>query len=179
MMRHRYYEDVNHIASRIRGICSISHSTVSLQATEKAFGVKPSEQTVLLRKLLFNAEVMESHILHIMFLAAPDFLGVGSVFPLINTHKDIIVMSLRLKRLSYNLAEALAGRKKHHLSCIVGGFAKLPQYSELEDLRKRLEDALIDLATIVDLFKTLKIPDFQRETEYIALKEENEYSFNS
>ncbi|MDD3678619.1 MAG: nickel-dependent hydrogenase large subunit, partial [Dehalococcoidales bacterium] len=179
MMRDRYYEDVNHIASRICGICSISHSTVSLQATEKAFGVKPSEQTVLLRKLLFNAEVMESHILHIMFLAAPDFLGVGSVFPLINTHKDIIVMSLRLKRLSYNLAEALAGRKTHPLSCIVGGFAKLPQYSELEDLRKRLEDALIDLATIVDLFKTLKIPDFQRETEYIALKDENEYTFIS
>ncbi|MFA5604410.1 MAG: Ni/Fe hydrogenase subunit alpha [Dehalococcoidales bacterium] len=179
MMRDRYYEDVNHIASRICGICSISHSTVSLQATEKAFGVKPSEQTVLLRKLLFNAEVMESHILHIMFLAAPDFLGVGSVFPLINTHKDIIVMSLRLKRLSYNLAEALAGRKTHPLSCIVGGFAKLPQYSELEDLRKRLEDALIDLATIVDLFKTLKIPDFQRETEYIALKDENEYAFIS
>ncbi|MFA6346720.1 MAG: nickel-dependent hydrogenase large subunit, partial [Dehalococcoidales bacterium] len=33
MMRDRYYEDVNHIASRICGICSISHSTVSLQAT--------------------------------------------------------------------------------------------------------------------------------------------------
>jgi coenzyme F420-reducing hydrogenase alpha subunit len=114
-----------------------------------------------------------------MFLAAPDFLGVGSVFPLVNTHKDIVVMSLRLKRLSYNLAEALAGRKTHPLSCIVGGFAKLPQYSELEDLRKRLEDALIDLAAIVDLFKTLKIPDFKRETEYIALKDENEYAFIS
>jgi len=179
MMRGRYYEDVNHIASRICGICSISHSTVSLQATEKAFGVKPSEQAVLLRKLLFNAEIIESHILHIMFLAAPDFLGVGSVFPLANTHKEIVVMSLRLKRLAYNLAEAIAGRKTHPLSCIVGGFAKLPSYGELESMRKRLEDALVDLDTIVDLFKTLKIPDFQRETEYIALKDENEYAFIS
>lgn len=177
MMRDRHYEDVNHIASRICGICSISHSTVSLQATEKAFGVKPSEQTILLRKLLFNAELMESHILHVMFLAAPDFLGVGSVFPLINTHKDIVVMSLRLKRLAYNLAEALAGRKTHPLSCIVGGFAKLPQPAELEALRKRLEEAFIDLDAIVDLFKTLKIPDFKRETEYIALKDESEYAF--
>jgi coenzyme F420-reducing hydrogenase alpha subunit len=179
MMRDRYYEDVNHIASRICGICSISHSTVSLQATEKAFGVKPSEQTILLRKLLFNAELLESHILHVMFLAAPDFLGVGSVFPLVNTHKDVVLMALRLKRLSYNLAEALAGRKTHPLSCIVGGFAKLPQYSELEALRKRLEDALVDLAAIVDIFKTLKIPDFTRETEYIALKDDNEYAFIS
>ncbi len=179
MMRERYFEDVNHIASRICGICSISHSTVSLQATEKAFGVKPSEQTILLRKLLFNAEVMESHILHIMFLAAPDFLGVGSVFPLVDTHKEVVVMALRLKRLSYNLAETLAGRKTHPISCIVGGFAKLPRHSELEALHKRMEDALIDLSAIVDLFKTLKIPDFNRETEYIALTDENEYAFIS
>jgi coenzyme F420-reducing hydrogenase alpha subunit len=61
----------------------------------------------------------------------------------------------------------------------VGGFAKLPQYSELEALRKRLEDALVDLAAIVDIFKTLKIPDFTRETEYIALKDDNEYAFTS
>jgi coenzyme F420-reducing hydrogenase alpha subunit len=179
MMRDRYYEDVNHIASRICGICSISHSTVSLQATEKAFGVKPSEQTLLLRKLLFNAEVMESHILHVMFLAAPDFLGVGSVFPLIDSHKDLVVMALRLKKLSYELAETLAGRKTHPISCIVGGFAKLPGYSELESLRNKLEDALADLNTVVDLFKTLKIPDFNRETEYIALKDDNEYAFIS
>jgi coenzyme F420-reducing hydrogenase alpha subunit len=88
-------------------------------------------------------------------------------------------MSLRLKRLAYNLAEAIAGRKTHPLSCIVGGFAKLPYYSELELMRKRLEDALVDVDIIVDLFKTLKIPDFQRETEYIALTDDNEYAFIS
>jgi coenzyme F420-reducing hydrogenase alpha subunit len=175
MMRDRYYEDVNHIASRICGICSISHSTVSLQATEKAFGVKPSEQTILLRKLLFNAELLESHILHVMFLAAPDFLGVGSVFPLVNTHKDVVIMALRLKRLSYNWLKRWQEEKTHPLSCIVGGFAKLPQYSELEACVK-VEDALVDLAAIVDIFKTLKIPDFTRETEYIALKDDNEYA---
>jgi len=179
MFRGRYYEDVPLIASRICGICSISHTTCSIQATEAAFGIQPSEQTLLLRKLLYNAETLESHILHILFLAAPDFLGVGSVFPLVETHKDVVLMALRLKKLAYNLAEALAGRKTHPISCIVGGFAKLPEIDVLKALRKRIEEALVDLDTVVALFKTLSIPDFVRETEYISLKDPKEYAFIS
>ena len=179
MFRGRSYEDVPLIASRICGICSISHTTCSIQATEAAFGIKPSEQTLLLRKLLYNAETLESHILHILFLAAPDFLGVGSVFPLVETHKDVVLMALRLKKLAYNLAEALAGRKTHPISCIVGGFAKLPEIDALKALRKRIEEALVDLDTVVELFKTLSIPDFVRETEYISLKDPEEYAFIS
>ena len=179
MLRGRYYDDVPYITSRICGICSIAHSTASIQATEAAFGIQLSEQTLLLRKLLFDAELIESHILHPLFLVAPDFLGVDSVFSLVETHKDIVVMALRLKKLGYNLAELLAGRKTHPLSCVVGGFAKLPDLGELEAIRKRLEDALVDLDTVVALFKTLSIPDFTRETEYIALKDPKEYAFIS
>ena len=179
MLRGRYYDDVSHIASRICGICSIAHSTASIQATEAAFGIQPSEQTLLLRKLLYSAELLESHILHALFLVTPDFLGVGSVFPLVATHKDVVLMALRLKKLAYNLAELLAQRKTHPLSCLVGGFAKLPDLSELEAIRGRLEDALVDLDATVELFKTLSIPDFVRETEYIALKDPKEYAFIS
>ena len=179
MLCGRYYEDVPHIASRICGICSIAHTTASIQAVEAAFGVQPLEQTLLLRKLLYNAELLESHVLHALFLAAPDFLGVGSVFPLVETHKDVVVMALRLKKLAYNLAEILAGRKTHPLSCVVGGFAKLPDPGELKAIKKRLEDARADFDVIVKLFKTLQIPDFVRETEYIALKDPREYAFIS
>ncbi len=179
MLRGRFYEDVPHIASRICGICSIAHTTASIQAVEAAFCIQPSEQTLLLRKLLYDAELLESHVLHVLFLIAPDFLGAGSVFPLVETHKDIVVMALRLKKLAYNLAEALAGRKTHPLSCVVGGFAKLPQLSELRTLRMRLEEALSDLDTVVQLIKTFNIPDFTRETEYISLKDTREYAFIS
>jgi sulfhydrogenase subunit alpha len=177
MLRGRSYEDVPMIASRICGICSIAHTTASLQAIEAAFGVQLTEQSILLRKLLFNAELLESHVLHTLFLAAPDFLGAPSVFPLVDTQKDVVVMAVRLKKLAYNLAEAIAGRKTHPLTCTVGGFAKMPDINELQSLKKRLEDARPDFETIVKLFKTLSVPDFQRETEYIALKDKNEYAF--
>lgn len=179
MLIGRSYEDVPYIASRICGICSIAHSTASIQAVEAAFGIQPSAQTMMLRKLLFNAELLESHVLHAYFLAAPDFLGVGSVFPLVATHKEVVLRALRLKRLAYNLAELLAGRKTHPLSCVVGGFARLPDTAGLKAIRQRLAEAVPDLEATVELFKTLKAPDFTRETEYIALKDSQEYAFIS
>ncbi len=176
MLRGRYYDDVSHISSRICGICSIAHSTASIQATEAAFGIKLTEQAMLLRKLLYDAEYLESHVLHVYYLAVPDFLGVGSVFPLVATHTEAVVRAARLKKLAYNLAELLAGRKTHPISLVVGGFARIPAASDLKAIRKRLEDALVDLDATVELVKTLKVPDFIRETEYIALKDPKEYA---
>ena len=179
MLRKRHYSDVQHISSRICGICSISHSTASLQASEAALGVPISKQTRLLRKLLFNAEMLESHILHAYFLAAPDFLGVGSVFPLVETHKNVVVRAMRLKRLAYHMADLIAGRKTHPISCIVGGFSMLPDLEKLASVRDALQDALADFEATVELFATFSIPNFERETEYIALKDPNEYAFIS
>lgn len=181
MLRGRNYPDVPYIASRICGICSIAHTTASIQAVEAAFDVKLTPQARILRKLLFNAEILESHVLHTLFLAAPDFLGVDSVFPLVETHKDIVVMAMNLKRLAYRFADAIAGRKTHPLSCIVGGFAKYPDAAEMKKLQKELKASIKDLDVIVSLFKSLLpgIPDFNRETEYIALKDPAEYAWIS
>jgi len=179
MLRGRHYNDVPHIASRICGICSISHSTASILATEAALGIEVSEQTTLLRRLLFNAEVLESHVLHAYCLAAPDFLGVKSVFPLVKTHKDVVLRAMRLKRLAYRLAEILAGRKTHPISLMVGGFAKLPEPEQLVALRDALAESLTDYDATVELFASLTLPDFERQTEYIALQDEDDYAFIS
>ena len=171
------YDDVAHVASRICGICSISHSTASIQATEAAFGVMVSEQTWLLRKLLYDAEMLESHVLHVLFLVSPDFLGVDSVFPLVATHPEVVLMAVRLKKLAYNLAEIIAGRKTHPITPVIGGFSKLPSVEELKAVRERLVAAWKDVDLMVAVAKTLKIPDFDRPTEYVALKDTKEYAF--
>ena len=179
MLRGRHYDDVSHIASRICGICSISHTTASLLATEAAMRIRTSEQTRRLRKLLFNAELLESHVLHAYFLAAPDFLGVGSAFPLVETHKEEVVRAMRLKRLAYHLADVLAGRKTHPISCVVGGFAKLPDPEKLASVAVTLREAIADVDAMVELFSGITLPEFERETEYIALKDPQEYAFIS
>ena len=83
MLQGRNYDELRPITSRICGICSIGHSLASLKATEDALGIKITEQTGMLRRLAINAENMQSHILHVGYLAVPDLFGIGSVFPLV------------------------------------------------------------------------------------------------
>ncbi len=174
-LRGRPYQEVNHITSRICGICSIGHQMASLKATEAAMGITISEQTRLLRKLLLHGENMQSHVLHTYFLVAPDFFGAGSVFPLVKTHKEVVVRALTLKKLANDLCDVVGGRTVHPIRCKVGGFSCLPTISELEQMRARLEAARPDIDKTVELFASLKIPAFERETEYIALSATDEY----
>jgi sulfhydrogenase subunit alpha len=175
MLRGRPWHDAHVLASRICGICSVSHQLASLQATEAAFGLQPSEQTILLRKLLYAGEVIESHTLHLFVLAGPDFAGAGSIFPLID--KPAMLKGLKLKRLGNELMEIIGGRSIHPQATAVNGFGRLPRIQDLLLLQKDLQEALPNLGAVVDLYKNFQIPDFSRETEFISLKNTGEYAF--
>jgi sulfhydrogenase subunit alpha len=175
-VRGRSYLEVAHITSRICGICSIGHTLASLQATEAALGVKISEQTRLLRRILIQGENLQSHVLHSYFLAAPDFVGAPSVFPLVKTHPEVVVRALRMKKLANDLCDVFGGRTVHPITPTVNGFTKLPEINEIKGIRKRLVDASPDLEATLALFQTLQIPPFERETEYISLKSKEEYA---
>jgi len=177
MVRGRSYADAPHITSRICGICSIGHTIASLQGVEAALGVQPSEQTVLLRKLILHAETVQSHTLHVFYLAAPDFLGVKSVIPLATTHKEPLLQAIRLHRLANEWSDLIGGRTTHPINLVVNGWTRLPTQDELRALRQRLTEAIPDLEAWVKIFKTLDIPDFERETEYLALQRDDEYAF--
>ncbi|MBN1311832.1 MAG: Ni/Fe hydrogenase subunit alpha [Anaerolineae bacterium] len=177
MLRGRPYLESSHITSRICGICAVGHATASLRATEKALGVEPSEQTVLLRKINFHGEILDSHILHAYMLVAPDFLGVGSVIPLAKSAPDVVLRALRMKKLSGDMCATISGRHTHPIAMTVGGFTHYPSNDELYRLRERLEEARADVDATVELFQTLDMPDFERDTEYIALRKEEEYAF--
>ena len=47
----------------------------------------------------------------------------------------------------------------------------------MKALRARLVDARVDMDETVKLAKTLPWPQFNRETEYVALRKEDEYAF--
>jgi coenzyme F420-reducing hydrogenase alpha subunit len=177
MVRGQSYADAPHITSRICGICSIGHTVASLQGIEAAIGVHPSEQTVLLRKLILHAETVQSHTLHVFYLAVPDFLGVDSVIPLATTHKDALLRAVRLHRLANEWSDLLGGRTTHPITMVVNGWTRLPTQDELRALRQRITDAIPDLEAWIEIVKTLDIPDFERKTEYLALQRDDEYAF--
>jgi sulfhydrogenase subunit alpha len=177
MLRGRPYYEASHITSRICGICSVGHATASLRATENALRVEVSEQTQLLRKLLFHGEIIDSHVLHVYMLVAPDFFGAGSVLPLAASHPEVVLRALRIKKLSGDLCAMIAGRHTHPITLRVGGFTHLPTEKELLGMRERLVAAREDMDETLALLKTLPWPQFERETEYVSLQKEEEYAF--
>jgi len=179
MLHNRNYDELRSITSRICGICSIGHSLASLKATEDALGITISEQTEFLRRLAINGENMQSHILHIGYLALPDLFGVGSVFPLVQSkHKDSVKKIIHLHRLSNDMSDLICGRTTHPIRLVVGGFSAVPTARQLSDLKKRLQK---DLTVAEEVAKTIHgvidgFPTFTRETEFIALSSKKEYA---
>lgn len=165
------------ICGRICGICSIGHTLASIRAVENAFGIIPASQTQKLRLLLKHMETLQSHILHLYFLSAPDFLNAGSVFPLIKSHPDIVIKAAGIKKLANDMCDCIGGRRMHPTRPVVGGFTMLPDKKELIKFRERLQDAVNGLLFTAELFRTFNIPDFVRETEFVSLKGEVSYPF--
>lgn len=169
MLRGRSIFEAQHITSRICGICACGHTLASIGAAEDAIGFTPSKQTVELRKFLLHLENLDSHILHIYLLVAPDFLGVKSFVPLIDTHNEVVRRALRMKKQCNDVCDILVGRHIHPISSIVGGFTKLPKEKDLDLMLSILTGMRSDMAATVELAKTFKFPSFERETEYVAL----------
>jgi len=177
MLRGRPYEQASHLASRICGICAVAHATASLRATEHALGVEITPQTETLRRLAFCGEMIDSHVLHSYMLIAPDLVHLESVVALASRQPEIVVRALRMKKVAGDLCAALAGRHTHPIAMTVGGFHHLPATGELQALRDRLEAMGPDVAATVELFRSLPLPAFERETEYVALQHARGYEF--
>lgn len=176
MLVGRRYDEPSHITSRICGICSVSHTYASIKATESAMSIKPSEQTIKLRKLILHHECVQSNSLHVYFLAAPDYLGVGSVIPLIKTNPEIVNIALRIKKMANEMVRIIGGRAVHPITTVVGGFTKTPTEEDLYNMKNMLSAAYPDVKASVKILKTLKIPSFERKTEYLSITDSNDYA---
>jgi sulfhydrogenase subunit alpha len=177
-VRNRPYTELSHLTSRICGICSIGHALASLKATEDAMDIKISNQTELLRKIALHGENMQSHILHVGYLVAPDLFKVGSVFPLISSAPETVKKIIKLHRLANEMSELLCGRTTHPISLVPGGFSTIPSEKQLQTLKQRLVDSLPtcnEVANVI-LDNAHMLPDFTRETEYIGLTSKDEYA---
>ncbi|HVX38555.1 MAG TPA: Ni/Fe hydrogenase subunit alpha [Gemmatimonadaceae bacterium] len=178
LLRGQPYMQVAPILSRICAICSVAHALTSLAATERAFGVQVSEQTELLRELLFRGENIESHALHVFLLALPDYFGAASAPALAKSHPDAVALGLELKALGNAIQETIGGRAIHPVIPLLGGMSFVPDEQALERLRHALADAREKMRMAVDLVAALPADDVvDAETNFAALEMPAEYGY--
>ncbi len=172
----RHYTEVPEMACRICAICSASHRIVSTVAIEKAFGIQVDKQVTDLRRLLIWGEYVESHILHALYLALPDYVGHESVISALADFPDVVKIALKLKKLGNDLQILTGGREIHQVTPMVGGFSSYPTKQALMEIKDRINDARPDLQACVDVWAGLEEIPFHRETEYLAIRREDEYA---
>ncbi len=168
-------ERVPFLTSRICGICSISHALASIRALERAMQIEVPPVAEKTRLLAMHGETLQSHALHLFFLASPDFAGTGSVLPLMQSHPDLVRAGLQLKSLGNEISEVTTGRCTHPVSLVLGGISKAPERHRLETLLSMIRERKRALDIAADFFSTLNIPDFTRETEFISLSNGSSY----
>ncbi len=177
MLKGKHYSSAGILTARICGICSIGHCLASIRATEDAFGTTIPDAAVRLRLLAKHGETLASHALHLFFLAAPDFLGLPSAIPLLESSPEVVGLAARLKGLGNRLAALVAGRPVHPVSLQVGGVARMPSRRELSTILTALEASVPDLDAAAEIIRTFQIPDFARETEFVSLAGDGDYPF--
>ena len=174
----RHFSEVPDIVPRICGICPVAYQMSAIHGLERLFGVEVPAGTPELRRLLYCGEWIESHVLHVFLLAAPDFLGLHDAIELAKTQPDLVKMALGIKRIGNDLMEVIGGREIHPVSPRVGGFSKAPRKRDLEPFLPRLEWALAQMPGIADFVATLPRPELPRPAEMVALVHPDEYAIN-
>jgi coenzyme F420-reducing hydrogenase alpha subunit len=171
----RNYEDVPVVTSRICGLCPVVHMITSIKALENAFGIKPTKETVLLREIMLAGQIIESHVLHIFFLSATDFFKHRDGLDLAKEKPELVKKILKLRDFGNNTIKAIGGRAIHPLTPRVGGWHKNPAKKDLGEIKEGIKDALSYSKALVDFISSLKMPNFERKTEYIAYCPKEKY----
>jgi len=178
LLRGRAYSEAPDITARICGICPVAYQMSAVHAMERAAGVKVSEPLRKLRRLLYCGEWIESHILHIYMLHAPDFLGYQDAIEMARDHTDAVNRGLELKKTGNQLIRLLGGREIHPINIRVGGFYKCPEEKELKALGEKLKwarDAALETVRWVSGFP---FPEYRRDYEFVALRHSSNYPIN-
>jgi sulfhydrogenase subunit alpha len=175
-LRGRSLYEVPDLTARICGICPVAYQMSSVYALEASQGVTITPSIRALRRLLYNAEWIESHVLHIYFLQAPDLLGQESAISLAAVAPDVVARALRMKKVGNAILRVIGGRSVHPVGVSVGGFHRWPRPEEFLALLPELEWSLDAAVETARWSVTLPYPELDIRCEYVAITHPEEYA---
>ncbi len=176
LLRGRSFMEAPDITARICGICPVAYQMSSVQAMEDACGVDIPEPIHALRRLLYCAEWIESHALHVYMLHAPDFLGYAGAVELARDAPAAVERGLALKKTGNELMSLIGGREIHPVNVRVGGFYRAPTPRELRTMVDPLERARDAALETVRWTAGFDFPERAVECALVALSAPGTYA---
>ncbi len=154
----RPYWEVPVIVQRLCGICPVSHHLAAAKAMDRIVGGEHLTPTAeKMRRLMHYGQIFQSHALHFFHLASPDLLfgtdGTASsafgapvaqrhVLHVAETHRDLAVQAVMMRRYGQEVIRATAGKKIHGTGAVPGGINKNLSIAERDALLKDIDQML-------------------------------------
>ncbi len=160
-------EDVS-MAPRICAICSVSHKNAVLRGMENALSVVVPQKVYLARELMHTGEMVESHSLHVYYLALPDYVGFPNAIAMASKFAFEVKIALEMKEYGNHIMKVLSGRYIHGENPVIGGFGKYPTKQELLWIKNRAIQFMPFVYKTVSLFCELNYPDCPEEDTLYA-----------
>lgn len=167
--------DAHWITPRICGVCPIVHNLTTIVAAENAFGIVPNQQVQNLRRVMMAAQIIESHILHLFFLAMPDYLGLNRGTDLAYKEPKLFSAVLELKKLADEIAEKIGGRPIHPVTTKIGGFNQYPKKIDLEQLIEKIRTAKKSAKICLEIVTLQKYPELEGRHHYLASLDSSQF----
>ena len=174
----RSYREVLDMVARICGICPVAYQMSAAHAIEQCFGVQPGPWVRDMRRLFYCGEWLESHSLHIHFLAVPDFLGFKSAPEMAKVHPNEVRRGLRLQGLGHKLISFLGGRAVNPVGACIGGFYKAPSLSDASSLLASVKACVTDCEALIQWVASLPLMNNTHDFTCVSLRHPYEYPMN-
>jgi len=165
------------VVSRICGICPVVHILNGTVALEKALDVRVSPLAILLRKLLLASQIIQSHTLHLFFMALPDFYDIENDLELKKKFPKEAKAALEIREYALEITKTIGGRVVHPLTPRIGGFSKIPKKEELKKILKRTPKVLKSSLVLTERLMQVRFPQLKREIIFASLFSKKEYPF--
>ena len=151
--------DIPKIVSRICGLCSASQTIASCKAIENIYGIEPSLQSILLRRVLLSGELIKSHIMHYFFQSFPDLLKIFKIntnindpYNLVNYNPHLTTNVFNLIKIGSEINKLIGGRVLHPITPIPGGLIFNPTQKNFIFMEKYLKKGIYYIETIIENF---------------------------
>ncbi|MBC8387603.1 MAG: Ni/Fe hydrogenase subunit alpha [Actinobacteria bacterium] len=163
----RPVEELPRIVTSICGVCPWSHHLASAKACDAVFGVKIPSAARKLRELCNSIAFTEEHILHFYFLAGADFVmgpdadySIRNVIGIAQKFPDIAKKVIRNRHLGARMLEIISGKSIHPVAAVPGGFSKVLNSEERDELLKMANEVLEFSKFSIDYAKNNIFPQY-------------------
>lgn len=171
----RHCTDTLDLVARICGICPVAYQMTAVRALESIMQFTPTSWIQTMRRLFYCGEWLESHSMHIHFLAAPDFLGYPSALAMAKDHPHLLQRGIRLQAFGNALIKLLGARSVHPVGACIGGFYRAPTLQQVAELLPHAQQALSDVVELVRWTASLSLPEQTQSFMSVAVDEISDY----